>query len=247
MAIVLDLITRALMEIGAYSAGGGPGETPTAEDAQLAFSYFQMQLDAWNAERETLIVQARIDFILKAGTSYVTIGPGGDIPAPRPTWLDTVRYVIPGSAPEVEVSLGLLDDQSYADITIKELPNTLPLQCYYQTGPVTGTLFFWPRVTQDIKIYLYYLASEDIPVALTSVVNGPPGYLEAFHYQLAERLLTPFSVANPVVISLVRDHSEKAYARMKRPNMDPGQRGIDLALTGAGAYNVLADTFGGSR
>ena len=106
---------------------------------------------------------------------------------------------------------------------------------------------FWPQVTQDIKIYLYYLAPTDVPAAITSVLNGPPGYEEAFHYQLAERLLTPFGIKDPVVVSLVRDHSEKAYARMKRPNMDPGQRGIDLALTGQGAYNVLADTFGGSR
>jgi len=248
MAIVLDLITRALMEIGAYSAGGGPGETPTAEDAQLALAYFQMQLDAWNAERETLIVQARVGFTLKAGTSYISIGPSGEILAHRPTWLDTVKYVIPGTWPEIEVKLGSLTDDDYACITIKSLPNALPLQFYYQTGPVNGELFFWPQVTQDLKVYLYYLANEDIPTALTSVVNGPSGYLEAFHYQLAERLLTPFGVSNPAVISLVTTHSERAYARMKRPNADPGQRDLDPAVVGGGgAYNVLADTITGGR
>jgi len=243
MAIVLDLITHALMDIGAY--GQGQSEVPTHEDAQVALGYLQRQIDAWNAERETLIVQARVDFILRAGTSYITIGPTGEIPAHKPTWLDTVKYVIPGSHPEIEMKLGMLNDDTYACITIKSLPNTLPLQVYYQTGPVNGELFFWPQVTQDIKIYLYYLAPTDVPAAITSVINGPPGYEEAFHCQLAERLLTPFGIKDPTIISLVRDHSEKAYARMKRPNMDPGQRGLDWAVLGAGAYNVLADTFGG--
>jgi hypothetical protein len=245
MAIVIDLIRGALMEIGAYSTGAN-GEAPTHEDAQLALMYFQMQLDSWNAERETLIVQSRVAFILPAGTSYITIGPTGEIVADRPTWLDHANYVNPGSNPEVEVSMGLMDDDMYAQLTIKELQSALPLQCYYQTGVPNGTLYFWPRVTQDIKIYLYYPSSPSIPVAITDAVEGPPGYHEAFHYQLAERLLTPFAIANPAVVSLVRDHSEKAYARMKRPNMDPGQRGVDPAVVGgAGAYNILSDAYSG--
>lgn len=244
MAIVRDLVIHALREIGAYSAI----DVPTAEDAQSALIYLQMQIDAWNAERETLIVQARVPAIIPAGTSYLTIGPGGDINAERPTWLDNVTYVNPGSAPEIEVQMGIMDDDMYAAMRIKGLPSALPLQCYYQVGPVLGTLYFWPQPTQDIKIYLYYLAGPDRPASIDDVLNGPSGYQEAFHYQLSERLLTPFGVNNPAVISLVTTHSERAFARMKRPNAQPGQMGVDPAVVGGqGGYNVLSDSYSGGR
>lgn len=246
MSIVRDLVTRALREIGAYSAT----DTPLAEDAdaQAALGYLQMQIDAWNAERDTLIVQARVPYIWPAGRTEATIGPGGDINVQRPTWLDHVRYVIPGSWPEVEVSLGSLDDDSYALTTIKELPNTLPLHFYYQSGPVTGTLVLWPKVVREIKLYIYYLSGPERPTTLDDWLEGPSGYEEAFHYQLSERLLTPFGVNDAAIISMVRDHSATSFARMKRPNTQPGQRSLDAAVTGGqGAYNVLADTFSGGR
>lgn len=242
MAIVRDLIINALREIGAYSAI----DVPQAEDAQAALLYLQMQIDAWNAERETLIIQARVPYVIQAGTSYITIGPGGDINVDRPTWLDNVTYVNPGSSPEIEVLMGIMDDDMYAAMRIKSLPSALPLQCYYQVGPVTGELYFWPQVTQNIKIYVYYLAGPNRPTSIDDVLNGPSGYHEAFHYQLAERLLAPFAVKDPSIISLVTTHSERSLARMKRPNSQPGQMGVDAAVIGGqGGYNVLADSYSG--
>ena len=242
MATVRSLVTDALIEIGAY----GQDETPTASDAQLALRWFQRQLDAWSAERQTMAIQKVVPFTMPSGTSTVTIGPGGDVDTVRPTWLDRLTYVNPGSSPAQETDVALLDPDMFAAIGIKALQSNYPQQAYYQTSldTVLGSLFVWPQVVTDVDMVLYFPAGIGVPATLDDILLGPPGYQEAYVYQLAERLLTPFAVQNPTIVGSVRANSERAFARMKRPNMQPGQLGLDPALvpTGGG-YDVYSDTY----
>jgi hypothetical protein len=135
-------------------------------------------------------------------------------------------------------------------LSIKELQSALPLASFYETSidTVNGTLFLWPQVTQDVDIVLYYPSGVGVPATLDDVLLGPPGYLEAYHYQLAERLLTPFAVSNPAVIQMVRENSKESFARIKRPNTQPGLMGVDAALMpmSGGAYNIATDNYTGS-
>lgn len=247
MATVRSYVTDALMEIGALAQG----ETPSAADAQLALRTFQRQLDSWQAEYTTLAIQKRVTFTLSSGATTVTIGPtGGDVTAVRPVFLSWVNYIIPGSSPDVEVPIGIMDRDAFAGLSIKEQTSQLPLQCFYQTSvdSVLGTLQFWPEVTQDVDIVLYYPSGIATPATLDDVLLAPPGYAEAFLYQLAKRLLTPFAVGDQGVIGRVYGMAEESFARMKRPNLQPGVMGVDAALVpmSGGAYNVLSDGFTGS-
>ncbi len=237
---------NALIEIGACAQG----ETPSAGDLQNAFYGLQRQLDAWQADALTLAVQAREVFTVTSGTSEVTIGVGGDIVAMRPVFVDGINYIIPGSSPEVEVPIGPMDRDQYMALSIKELQSQLPLASFYQTSidTVLGTIFLWPQVSQDVDIAIYYPKGVGVPATVDDVLIGPPGYLEGFHYQLSERLLIPFAVGNQLVISQVKEMSREAYARLKRPNTQPGLMGVDAALMpmSGGAYNVLSDGYTGS-
>jgi hypothetical protein len=136
-----------------------------------------------------------------------------------------------------------MDEDSYAALTIKTLSSALPLQCFYNTSISTmlGTLFFWPKVTQNVEIVLYTPQAVGVPTALTSILLGPPGYQEAFMYQLALRLCTPFGVTVP---PLLPELATRAFATMKRPNVSPGILGVDAALvpSGGAGYNVYSDT-----
>ncbi len=234
------------MEIGALAQG----ETASAADAQLALRRFQTQLDAWQADALTLAVQKRVFFTLTSGTSIVTIGPsGGDITAMRPVYMDAINYVNPGSSPEVEVNIGPMDRDQYAAVTIKALGSALPLASFYQTSvdTVLGSIFFWPQVTQNVGIYLYYPAGVGVPASLDDILLGPPGYQEAYLYQLAQRLITPFAVADQTVIARIERNATESFARMKRPNTQPGLMGVDAALMpmAGGAYNWMSDTYTG--
>ena len=238
MALVQTIISDALMEIGVLA----PGETMTSADAALGLRRLRMQIDAWAADRLTLSLQLRTVFTLVSGSSSVQVGVGQTVNIVRPVWVNSLNYIIPGTNPGVESPIGLMDEDAYAAISIKQLSSALPMQAFYQTNlaDAFGTLFFWPRVSQNVDIALYTPQAVEVPAGLTTDLIGPPGYQDAFLYQLAIRLCTPFGVPPP---PLLLDMATKAFMTMKRPNVSPGILGIDAALVpnmGAG-YNVLSD------
>ena len=240
MATVRSIVADALMEIGAI----GQGETMSAADAALGLLRTQTMIDAWAADRLTLSVQSSTAISWPSSTSTQTIGPGGNIATQRPVWINQMNYVIPGSSPAVETPMAPLNDDQYAQLTIKGLQSGLPQQYYYQTSidTLVGTIYIWPQPTQAITLMLYAPQAVGVPASLDSILLGPPGYQQAFMYQLALRLCTPFSrPVPPLLPSMASD----AYALMKRQNVEPGLLGCDPALIPrgqAGGYNILSDS-----
>jgi hypothetical protein len=80
----------------------------------------------------------------------------------------------------------------------------------------------------------------EVPVSLNDELLGPPGYQEAFLYQLALRLCRPFGKPIPPELQA---QAHGAFLTMKRPNVEPALLGVDAALTvgTTGGYNVLSD------
>jgi len=223
------------------------GEALAAEDAAFALRRFQNQIDSWQADRLTLSLLNRTVFTLTSGTSSVTIGPSGaDITAQRPVWVSQVNYIIPGTSPAVETPMAPLNEDQYAGITIKGLSSSLPQQYFYQTNisSALGTFFFWPTVSQNVQIVIYAPNGVTVPVDLDTVVIGPPGYQEAFMYQLAIRLCNGYGKQVP---PLLMDLAQKAWNTMTRPNIEPGLLGVDAAVVSpnSGGYNVLSDNSSG--
>lgn len=242
MPTVRAICTDALTEIGVLS----PGETMTSENGMVALLRAQHMIDAWQADRLTLAVQARTTFTLLSGTSTVSLGPvGATVTMQRPVWIDTVTYVIPGSSPGVETVIAQMNRDQFADLSIKAMQSSLPTQCFYQTSNTisAGTLYFWPQVTQNVTIVLYTPQGFDVPATLDTILTGPPGYQDAFMYQLALRLVTPMGV-DISSLPLLPGQAEKAWQVIKRVNTMPGLLGIDPALSPAiaGGYNILSDS-----
>lgn len=238
MALVRSIITDALTEIGVIQAG----EAASAADAALALLRFQNQIDAWAADRLTLSFQTTQAISWPSSTSTQTVGPGGDINVQRPVWINTLTYTIPATSPAVEVVMGPMDKDSYAQQSIKGLQSGYPQQYFYQTNldSVLGTLFIWPQPSQSLTLTLYAPKAVGVPVALTDDMLAPPGYQEAFMYQLAIRLCRPFGRPVPPDLQAM---ATAAWATAKRPNVDPGLQGVDPALTLAtsAGYNILSD------
>ncbi len=244
MPTVRSICADALMEIGVLA----PGESMSAENGAVALKRVQHMLGAWQADRLTLAVQTRTTFTLTSGTSTVTLGPSGaTVTMTRPVWIDGCAYVIPGSSPAVEVPIAIMDRDQYAATTIKALTSSLPTQCFYQTAltGVLGSLYFWPQVTQNVTIALYAPQGIGVPTTLDDVLGGPDGYQEAFMYNLAVRLLTPFG-QNPQEFPLLvgpDGFAAKAMQAIRRANTMPGLLGVDPALSHGcgGGYNYLTD------
>ena len=71
----IDIISRALKDIGALEAG----ETPAPADAQDAFDMLNDMLDQWSNESMMVFYKTEIIFTLTQGQTQYTIGPGGQI------------------------------------------------------------------------------------------------------------------------------------------------------------------------
>jgi len=73
----IDVISRALKDIGALEAG----ETPTPEAAQDAFDMLNDLLDQWSNEDMMVFYKTEIVFPITPGQSQYTIGPTGQVGA----------------------------------------------------------------------------------------------------------------------------------------------------------------------
>jgi len=73
----IDIISRALKDIGALASG----ETPTPEEAQDAFDMLNDMLDQWSNEDMMTYYKTEIIFPITPGQTQYTIGPGGQIGA----------------------------------------------------------------------------------------------------------------------------------------------------------------------
>ena len=77
MTAPIDIISRALKDIGALEAG----ETPTPESAQDAFEMLNDLIDQWSNEDMMTFYKTEIIFPVVNGQTQYTIGPGGQVGA----------------------------------------------------------------------------------------------------------------------------------------------------------------------
>jgi len=71
----IDIISRALKDIGALEAG----ETPTPEAAQDSFDMLNDLVDQWSNEEMMVFYKTEIIFPIVSGQTQYTIGPGGQV------------------------------------------------------------------------------------------------------------------------------------------------------------------------
>ncbi len=71
----IDIISRAMKDIGALAAG----ETPAPAEAQDAFDMLNDMIDQWSNEQMMVFYKTEIIFTLTPGQTQYTIGPGGQI------------------------------------------------------------------------------------------------------------------------------------------------------------------------
>ena len=71
----IDIISRALKDIGALEAG----ETPAPADSQDAFDMLNDMCDQWSNEQMMVFYKTEIIFTLTSGQTQYTIGAGGQI------------------------------------------------------------------------------------------------------------------------------------------------------------------------
>lgn len=190
-----DFAARALQLLNVIQ----PGESPSAEDGQLAFDVLNDWIDALGTQRLTIYYRARSTGTYTASASSITLGSGGTFNIVRPVWIDAAAYVIPSTSPAIEVAIPVWNDQQYAAQAIKAQTSTLPTAIYVDFNWTAGLarIYAWPIPTQSITLVLY------APTALTEFADQstdytfPPGYRRAILFGLANELAVYYPSAQP--------------------------------------------------
>jgi hypothetical protein len=209
---MLDLITNALIEIGAYSMG----EPIDSSEAQFCLSKFNRMIDSWNTQRLYAYNRTFQSIPLQPNHQPHTIGPGADMNVPqRPVTIEEANIILNNVNPPVRSPVNIRDADWWAYQRVQGVATTLPTDLYYDQSFPIGNMYLWP-VPQ-----LNYLLEIWSRVVLSSVSNLPatlylpPGYEDALTLSLAEILVSPFQAApSPVLII----NAQQARAAIQRTN-----------------------------
>jgi hypothetical protein len=212
------IINRAFDDVGVKSQGEALG----AADVQDAFVRLNNMIGQWATQTLTIPFISRTIFALTANVSTYTIGPGGDFDVSRPQDLTGAGLLLAGPDPRVEIPRAVITDDMYEDIRIKDLANSLFTAVYYNNTYASGlgTIVLWPVPDTNIHdLVLYRREQLGRFATLTALYDFPPGYSEALEYNLARRLLTPYTISDQAVIQGVVASARESLASIKRANV----------------------------
>jgi len=235
----LQIVSSALRLIGVIASGESI-DISTANDSLTAFN---QMLDSWNSDRLAIFTTGFQDFPLVLGKQTYTMGGGGDFDVARPPRIDGMSAMLldnPANPIEVPIMMYTVE-QWQLQMPVKQVDSSFPQVCYDDGGFPLRSLSFWPIPINEINAVRIYSWQ---PLSVTSTLNTalafPPGYSEAFRYNLAIRLAAEFATAVPAAVAQI---AMESLARVKSMNNPELNLRSDL-IPFDGGYNYKADLFG---
>jgi hypothetical protein len=236
----LSLINSSLRLIGVLAGG----EQSNGDDASDALQVLSDMIDSWNIDRLAIFTTSSQDFPFVLGQQTYTMGPGGNFDTARPARIDGMSTILlqPNPANPIEVPLTMYSVQQWQDqVPVKVVDGTFPQICYDDGGFPLRTLNFWPIPSEqqnDVRIYSWQALAA--PPAFGTTIAFPPGYAEAFRFNLAVRLAPEYAAP---ISPIVQTTAIESLARLKTINAPDMSMQSDLMPQPSG-YNWSADMFG---
>lgn len=243
-----QVLTDAFTSLNVYQ----PSETISAADATLGLRFLNLLIGQWAQQGLTVPATARLVFPLVAGkgtsTNPYTLGPGGDLNGPKPPNQDSLErasLLLMASTPPVELPRGLMTNDAYELVPLKDLTSTLFTSVYYAPtfAGGLGSIFLWPVPTDlSNRLVLYLRAPLGAFPDLTTVVSIPDGYDDALY----KNLMVSGGLARAFGRTIdpdMRMDALQSLATIKRSNVQLSDLANDFARIGAGpgrgAYNLI--------
>lgn len=247
VATCLDIISSSLRLIGVLASG----ETADAALAQNSLFVLQGMWNSWNAQSLMIFTIPRQVYSLTLNKQSYTMGidPTGvttaDFQVPRPPRIDRMGIInLNNPLQPLELPLQYLTVAQWQEIPVKNISSALPMYCWDDQGFPFRTLTFWPIPNVNVQIAIYPWAALTTPAILTTQMIFPPGYQEAFRYNLAVRLAAEFPTIPQEVLEMVVGLASESMRVVKAMNIQPIDLRVDPALTQQGwkgLYNWLSD------
>jgi len=217
----IDIISRALKDIGALEAG----ETPTSDAAQDAFDMMNDLLDQWSNEDMMVFYKTEIVFPITPGQSQYTIGPTGQVGANFVGGIDgttlTITAINSGAIATgqflsgtgimagtqitgfVTGAGGNVNELGTYTVNVSQTAASTTISAYYERPLVINSAFVRintnsngvPIVNGGLDYPVAILALEDYEMIGLKTLSGP--WPKALYYQPTELLGNIFVWPNP--------------------------------------------------
>lgn len=239
----LDIVSASLRKIGSLAAGDVPSATAAAD----ALKILNVMIDAWGIQRSFMLSQLRTVTTLGASTSSYSLGSGGDIDIVRPQFIERAGLIIDTTADTPsETPIEVLTDQRWAAVRMKTLTSRLVQAIYYDRAWSAGlaNIYVYPVPTVGTTQLVLYSAVATARFAdTTTAYLLPPGYQEAFEFNLAVRLAGEWGKTVTAHVDEIARHSKYNIAIA---NLVPSELGCDPAMTvndnrGGGTFNWMTN------
>ncbi len=183
---VLDLIIDTMVLIGALNQG----ETPNGSESSQVFSAINRRLDQWNGRRLNLYATSEQTFPLVAAQQAYQIGPSAaDFNVPVRPFIQHARVTIGFN---VQLPLELIGSSEWNAIEERGLTGNRPMKMWCDYGWPIATLRIWPVPASTASLILETWTQLTKFLALTDLLNFPPGYLQPFQFMLARDIAPSF-------------------------------------------------------
>lgn len=205
-----DLITRALRILGILAEG----ETPSAETSADALVVFCQMLDSWSTERLSVFATNDQQFTWAAGLISRTLGPTGDFTGVRPVLLDDATYYVYSG---ISYPIEIINEEQYNSIALKTSSSTIPQYLFVNMDFPNITMKVYPVPSTSVDFHFISVAQLDQPALLSTNLTFPPGYLEAFVYNLAVIFAPEFGTEAPATVKRIAGTSKRNIKRINNP------------------------------
>ena len=217
----IDIVSRALKDIGALEAG----ETPTSEAAQDAFDMLNDMIDQWSNEDMMTFYKTEIIFPVVAGQTQYTLGPGGQIGATFTGSISGNTLTVTGiSSGGIAIGMtlsgtgiangttitafqsgagGNVNEAGTYTVNINQTVASTTISAYYQRPLVINSAFVRvntnsngnPILNGGLDYPVAILALEDYEMIGLKTLNGP--WPKALYYQPSDPLGNIYVWPNP--------------------------------------------------
>lgn len=211
MSTVQTKINRSLRLLGVIASG----ESPTTSESNDALESLNGMLDAWRNDKLLVYAFQDIQITLINGTATYTIGAtGAGTTATAPVKMESAFVRQSGT----DYHLKEITDAYYQAKSSKTITSDIPSEIMFNHTNPNSTITLYPVPTVANTLYLRVWTPLAI-VALTDTFTFPPGYDDAFCYNLAVRLSPEYPAIplNPAVVEIARS----SLAGIKRINAKP--------------------------
>jgi hypothetical protein len=219
---ILDIITKAMMHIGAIASG----ETPTADEAKDGLAAFNDVLETLSLEEVAVYASDFETFATIGGQAEYTIGVGGTFNTQRPVSMISDAYI---TISGVDFSIQPWSLSEYGQVSIKSQQAQIPERIVYVNDFPLGNVILWPTPSNAYPISLNFGRVLTLATSVSQAISYPPGYARLLQYMTAVELTPQYGGAIDVSGQAIKILSKIKMANRQRPTAK-----FDSALLGQG-------------